>query len=184
MSELPDDVNEEAERLTRLAREAVDEDEAAAYRRRRDDRLDEHGFTARVREDDDGDVLVLHPEEWIDDGDIHPDRIDDTDRAVEIRLEGVGDPDEWDEVREHNDRIAERVRDAHGDVHGDNAAAFADFMHNHLAKPVESATAEEIRTFRSEYFPRNAWPTEDQRAALDRSIKLVFETADARLPEF
>jgi len=184
MSELPDDVSEDAERLTRLAREAVDEDEAAAYRRRRADRLDEHEFTARVREDDDGDVLVLHPAEWIADDKIHPDRIEDTDRAVEVRLEGPGDPDEWDEVREHNDEIIQTVREAHGDVHGDNAAAFAEFMHNHLAKPVESATAEEIRTFRSEYFPRNAWPSEEQRAALDRSIEAVFESADARVPEF
>ncbi|SNZ12994.1 hypothetical protein SAMN06269185_2007 [Natronoarchaeum philippinense] len=184
MSELPTDVSEEAERLTRLAREAVDEDEAAAYRRRRASLLDNHEFTARIREDETGDVLVLHPEEWIEDGRIHPDRIEDTDRATEISLEGPGDPDEWDDVRDHNEAIAEQVRDAHGDVHGDNAAAFADFMQNHLAKPVESATGEEIQTFLSEYFPRNAWPSETQQAEIDRSIELVFETADARLPEF
>ena len=184
MPELPTDVVEEAERLTRLAREAVDEAEAAAYRRERADLLAAHEFTARVRDGDTGDVLVLHPEEWVVEGTIRPDRIGDTDRAAEVPLDGPGDPDEWDDVREHNEAIVERVREAHGDVHGDNAAAFADFMQNHLARPVESATADEVRTFLSEYFPRNAWPSEEQKIVVERSIELVFETADARVPDF
>jgi hypothetical protein len=184
MADLPTDATEEAERLTRLAREAVDDDEAAAYRCERAALLADHEFTARVRDGDSGDVLVLHPEEWVVDGMVRPDRIEDTDRAAEIHLEGPGDPDEWDEVRAHNDDIVTQVRADHGDVHGDNAAAFAEFMQNHLARSVETATADDIDTFRSEYFPRNAWPTEEQKAALDRSIELVFEAADARVPKF
>ena len=174
--ELPEETVERAERLTRLAREAVDDAEAAAYREERAELLADHDFTARVRADDAGETLVLHPEEWVEDGTIRPDQIEDTGRAVEVSLSGPGDPDEWDAVDEHNREVAARVREAHGDVHGDNAEAFADFMSNHYARPVESATSDEIEEFLSEYFPRNAWPTDEQRAVVDDSIEFVLET--------
>ncbi|MFC7115916.1 rnhA operon protein [Natronoarchaeum sp. GCM10025703] len=184
MPELPAAVVEEAERLTRLAREASVEREQAAYLSRRDDTLANHEFEARVRSEDTRDVLVLYPTEWLDDDMIRPDRIEDTDRAVEIPLSGPGDPDDWDEVRAHNDRIVERVREEHGDVHGDNARALADFMQNHYARRVEAATAAELSEFRTEYYLRNAWPSEEQRRAVDRSISLVFETTETRVPEY
>jgi hypothetical protein len=174
--ELSERTIDEAERLTRLARDAVDDSEADAYREERAELLAHHDFTARVREDDAGDTLVLHPEEWVQDGTIRTDRIEDTDRAVELSLSGPGDPDEWDAVAEHNREVAARVREAHGDVHGDNADAFAAFMSNHYARPVESATSDEIEEFLSEYFPRNAWPSEEQRAVVDDSIEFVLET--------
>jgi len=175
--ELPASVVERAERLTRLARDAVDDAEADAYREDRADALAEHGFAANVREDDSGATLVLHPDEWVADGTIRPDRVEDTDRAVEVSLSGPGDPDEWDAVDQHNREVVARVRDAHGDVHGDNAAAFADFMGNHYARPVESATDEEVAEFLAEYFPRNAWPSDDQRAVVERSLDYVFDVA-------
>lgn len=184
MAELPDEVVEDAERLTHLAREAADDRESKAYRERRDETLAEHGFEARVRSDETREVLVVHPDEWIEDGTVRPDRIEDTDRAVEIPLTGPGDPDDWNEVRRHNDDVVDRVREAHGDVHGDNARALADFMQNHCAKKIEHASADELSEFRKEYYPRNAWPSEDQRATIDRSIALVFETAGTRLPEY
>jgi hypothetical protein len=56
MTDLPDDAVAEAERLTRLARRAVDDNERAAYRDRREEILDEHGYVARVREDDPGET--------------------------------------------------------------------------------------------------------------------------------
>ncbi|WP_132057418.1 DUF7108 family protein [Halorussus amylolyticus] len=176
--DLPEDIVERAERLTRLAREAVDDAEADAYRAERDALLGEHDYTARVREDDASETLVLHPAEWTADGRIQVERIDDTSRAVEVSLSGPGDPDDWDAVDAHNREVASRVREAHGDVHGDNAAAFADFMGNHYARRVESATDADVTEFLTEYFPRNAWPTKKQRSVVGESVELVFEVAD------
>lgn len=178
---LPERVVDQAERLTRLARNAVDGDEREAYREDRANLLDEHDFTARVRTEDD--TLVLHPEAWVEDGVVRPDRVDDLDRAVEISLSGPGDPEEWATVEEHNRSLVATVREDHGDVHGDTAAAFADFMGNHYAKRVEATTADELREFVEEYFPRNAWPTEEQQTVLGRSIELVFEAAGGKPPE-
>lgn len=179
-SELPEAVADEAERLTRLAREAVDDAEAGAYRTDRAARLDEHGFTARVRESDD--TLVLHPEEWLEDGVVRVDRIEDTGRAVERSLSGPGDPDDWDAVEAHNAAVVDRVGEEHGEPHRANARAFADFMGNHYAKHVEDATADEVAEFLEEYFPRNAWPSKKQRDAVETSLRLVFETVGDHPP--
>ncbi len=179
---LPEAVVEEAERLTRLARDAVDGNEAAAYRDRRGTLLSAHGYTARRRSEDHGEVLVLHPSEWVEDGVIRVEDVDDVSRAVEVPLDGTGDPDEWDEVEAHNRALAEEVESEHGPVHGANAHAFADFMGNHYARPVERATERQVREFTEEYFPRNAWPSEDQREVLDRSLDLLFERVDRSRP--
>ncbi|RQG96794.1 DUF7108 family protein [Natrarchaeobius oligotrophus] len=181
--ELPPSVVDEAERLTRLERTATDEAERRARADRRDRLLAEYEFTARVRDDGDA-VLVLHPATWHDDGTIRTERIDDLSRAIEIPLEGTDDPDDWDAVDAHNRAIAARVRDRHGDVHGDNAAALADFVGNHYAKRIESMTGAELAEFRSEYFVRNAWPSDSQRDAVEKSIELVYEAADEPVPEF
>lgn len=177
MAELPDEVVEEATRLTRLARDARDPDETAMYRDHRADLLDEHGFTARVREDDATETLVLHPAEWVEDGTIRPDRVKDVDRAVEVQVAGPESPDDWDAVEEHNRAVAVHVREEYGEVHGDNADAFADFMGNHYAKRVEAATSEERAEFLGEYFVRNAWPSENQKEVVERSLEYVEETA-------
>ena len=184
MGELSDDAIEEAERLTRLARDAVDPAEARAHREERDRLLAEDGFAARIRAEEARSVLVLHPEEWLVDGSIKVDRIEDIGRAVEIPLDGPGEPEDWDAVEEHNRALAADVRAEHGEVHGANATAFADFMGNHYARRMETATAAEIREFLSEYFPRNAWPSAEQKAVVDRSVRLVFEVADEPVPTF
>lgn len=184
MPELPTDVIEEAERLTRLAREASEENERDAYLTRRAELLDDEEFEPRVRSEDSREVLVLHPTEWLDDGTIRPDQIEDTDRAVEIPLTGPGDPDDWEAVHEHNAAVVEQLRENHGELHADNARALADFMENHYARPIESATAAELAEFRTEYYPRNVWPTEEQREIVERSIEIVFETTDRRVPEY
>ncbi|MFB6154984.1 MAG: rnhA operon protein [Haloferacaceae archaeon] len=181
MPELPDEVVDDAERLTRLERDVVDPDEMEAYRQRREELLTAHGFTARVREDDD--TLVLHPEEWLEDGVARMDRIEDTDRAVEVSLSGAGDPENWHAVEDHNRRLVEAVGDEHGDVHVANARAFADFMGNHYARRVETATAGEVREFLEEYYPRNAWPSAEERAVVGRSLELLFDAAGAELPD-
>lgn len=181
--ELPNDVVDEAERLTRLARTTVDENERTARLERRDDLLDDHDFTARVRDEGDA-TLVLHPAEWHADGVIRTDRIEDISRAIEIPLEGTEDPDDWAAVDEHNRELAAAVRADHGDIHGDNAIALADFFGNHYAKPIESATGAELEEFCTEYFVRNAWPSVEQRDAVAETIDLVFESAGEPVPEF
>lgn len=182
-SPLPESVVEEAERLTRLARDAVDPNEATAYRERRGTLLAEHGYTARLRSEDRGEVLVLHPAAWVEDGVVRVERVEDVSRAVEVPLDGTGDPDEWDEVEAHNRALAEAVEAEHGPVHGANAHAFADFMGNHYARPIERATERQVREFLAEYFPRNAWPTDDQRDAIETSLSLLFERVDRSRPD-
>ncbi|MFB6222516.1 MAG: rnhA operon protein [Haloarcula sp.] len=183
MTDLPTDVTERAERLTRLAREAVDDAEADAYRGERNDLLAEYDYTARIREEKTGEVLVCHPDEWVEEGVIRPDRIDDIDRGVEIQLSGPGDPDVWKEIDEQNRAVVDAVADAHGSVHGANASALADFMGNHYAKLISEATADELREFREEYFSRNAWPTDEQRSVVEQSVRLTVEEAGGRLPD-
>lgn len=177
MADLSDDVIEEAERLTRLARNVPDEEESALYRERREELLADHEFTARVREEDATETLVLHPEEWVAEGTIRPERIDDTDRAVEVHLSGPAKPDDWAVIEEHNRAVADRVREEHGDVHGENAEAFADFMGNHYARRVETATPQEREEFLAEYFVRNAWPSESQKAVVEQSLEFVERAA-------
>jgi hypothetical protein len=168
---LATEVVDEAERLTRLAREVVDDDEAAAYREARAELLAEHDHTARIREEDD--VLVVHPEEWVEDGTVYPERIDDIDRGIERALSGPGDPDDWEAVWEHNMAVVETVEAEHGSVHAANAEALAEFMSNHYAKKIEQATESELTEFVEEYYPRNVWPTDDQRSVVEESVELV-----------
>jgi hypothetical protein len=180
MAELPDDVVSEAERLTRLARQATDDEEAILYEDRREEMLADHDFRSRIRETDD--TLVLHPEEWLDDGTVQFDRIDDTDRAVEVSLSGPGDPEAWDEVERHNAELVAAVEADHGPAHAANARVFADFAGNHYAKRIDEMTAEAVEEFLTEYYPRNAWPSEEQKAVVEESLRLLFETADAEVP--
>jgi hypothetical protein len=180
-NELPEAVIERAVTLTRRARSAVDDNERAAYLADRDDLLAESGFRARVR-DEDRAVLVLYPEEWVEDGTVCPERIENIDRGVERPLEGVGETDDWETIDAHNRDLADAVADEHGPDHGANAHALADFMGNHYSKPIESATREELELFLEEYFLRNAWPTDDQKAVVRESVRLVFEQAGEPAP--
>jgi hypothetical protein len=178
---LPGDVVAEAERLTRLAREATDPGEVDACRRERDDLVADHGYTTRLRDDDD--TLVFYPTEWVEDGEVRFDRIDDTARAVEVPLSGTGD-DEWETVEAYNAALVEEVRAEHGPVHGANARAFADFLGNHYLARVDEATARHVREFLEEYYPRNAWPSDDQRTAVETSLSLLFEVAGVDVPGY
>ena len=183
-TDLPAETIAEAERLTRLARRAVDEHEREAYRARREELLEEFGYLSRVRDDDGpGSTLVLYPDEWVDAvGIVRTDRIEDTDRAVEVSLSGPGDPEAWDAIDAHNRSIAASVREDHGDVYGDNVAAFADFMSNHCAKRIEAASGAEIEEFLEEYYPRNAWPSDAQKSVIVESIRFAMETVGAGTP--
>ena len=182
MADLPDDVVDEAERLTRLTRRVGDPAEAAAYEDERDRLLGEYGFVARVREADD--TLVCHPAEWLEDGVVRTDRIEDTSRAAEVTLSGPGS-DPWDEVEAHNAAVVERVREAATEdatAHAANVRALADFAGNHYAKRLDALTPEEVAEFRTEYYPRNAWPSDRQRALLGSSLALVENVVGSPWP--
>ena len=176
---LPEPVVDEAERLTRLARNTAD-DEAAAYRAQRGETLDEHDYTARVRDEDD--TLVLYPDAWLDGETVRLERIEDTDRAVEVPLSGTNGEDAWPEIEAHNADLVAAVADEHGAVHAANARAFADFMGNHYLARIESATADQVTEFIEEYYPRNAWASSAQREVVDASLEYVFGAADTGCP--
>ncbi len=179
--ELPERVIDEAERLTRRARESPSTDEQEMYLRARRKLLSSYQFTARVREEERA-VLVLYPSEWMEDGTVQLDRVADTSRGIERPLEGAGEQESWEAIEEHNRALAAAVAEEYGDVHGQNAHALADFMGNHYLKEIERASGEELNEFCSEYFPRNAWPSEEQQHVLTESIALVFELAETALP--
>jgi hypothetical protein len=175
--EVPEDVVSEAERLTRLAANAAVEAEADVYRDRRAEIVDDHDFVPRVREADD--TLVLYPEEWVDDGVVQFDRIEDTDRAVEVSLSGPDHSAEWGAVEADNEAIVAAVAEDHGPTHAANVRAFADFMGNHYLKRVDDATEAEREEFLTEYYPRNAWPSAEQRAVVEESVELAADAADS-----
>jgi hypothetical protein len=179
---LPENVVAEAKRLTRLVRNADDDAEADAYRADREERLAEYGFTARVREEDAGDVLVCHPAEWVEEETVRVERIENTDRAVERRLSGPGEAGEFETVDAHNRAVVAEIETRADTVHAENAAAFADFMGNHYVRRVETATGEEIREFLEWYFPRNAFPTETQRDVIEESLCRIFDVTDRDPP--
>ena len=179
MSELPADVIEAATRLTRLARQVVDPAEAAAYRKRRDAQLAAHGFRARVREDDN--TLVLYPDEWLEDGTVVFERIEDTDRAVERSLTARNEGS-WKEIEAHNQQIVEAVDDAYGSPHTETVRAFADFMGNHYLGRIDNATDDQREEFTQEYFVRNAWPSKKQRKVVETSLSYIAAVSETDSP--
>jgi len=180
MPDLPERVIDVAHAATRAARRGT-HDDPAALRRRREALLARYGYRARVREDEQGPVLVCYPAGWIEDGTVQPEAIDSTAAAVERPLWGAAD-DEWDAIAAHNRSLAERVEQRHGQVHGQNAATFGTYMANHHEARIEHATAAQIETFLAEYFPRNAWPSADQEAAVETSIELLLDAIDPPFP--
>jgi hypothetical protein len=164
---LPEAVIARAVELTHYARRGDD-----GARTDRDDLLADHGYTARVRTDDATAVLVLHPAEWTD-GPLDPDAVDPA-AAVEVPLDG-GD---YDAVDRFNRRVVARVRDRHGPPHAETAAALADYMGNHHATRIDAAGADHLTTFREEYLPRNAWPSDAQLDAVAESVRLTVAAAE------
>lgn len=170
---LSEDVIEAAERLTRHARTATDTSEANGARKKRDALLARHGYAARERETDA--TLVCYPTEWVENGEIRIDRVENTDRAIERPLEAS--TDDWDAIDRHNRAVTARVTERHGDIHGANATAFREFMANHYAMKIEHATDDMREEFLTEYYPRNVWPSKKQRAVVETSIELALKLA-------
>lgn len=178
---IPDDVIDEAERLTRLARAGRERDGQAVYRKQRATLLDKYDYTARFREADE--TLVLYPTDWVENGTVHPQRIDDTSRAVEVPLVATAGEDQFSAVEAHNSELVAAVESEHGPVHGANARAFADFLGNHYLIRVETATADHLTEFITEYYLRNAWPSKKQRAEIETSLQYLFAVAETECPE-
>lgn len=178
MAELPAEVVDRAERLTRRARETRDDETARRARAERDSLLAERGYEARIREDDDSVVLVCYPEEWLEDGTAALDHIEDTDRAIERRLSGPTDAD-WEAVIAYNERIVTAVAEEYGEDHAANARALAEYAANHHATTVDRLTDEQLTHFRDEYYPRNVWPDEEQSAVLAESIVAVEKAVES-----
>ncbi len=180
--DVPVEAVDEAERLTRLAREAESaeptpeiEEAAAFYRERRDELAADHGYVPRVRERDD--TLVLYPEAWMDGDTVRVDRVEDTDRAVEVSLSGPGDAGRYREVAAYNDAVAEAVAEREAAVHARTAEAFASFMSNHYVRRVDEADPETRAEFREEYLVRNGWPTDEQLAVVEESLSVIESVA-------
>lgn len=199
-ADLPADVAEEAARLTQLARDADEREtmagpyqaddgsqpprEAQVYRDRRDQLLAHFEYVSRVREEREGGLtLVCYPEEWLDDdGVVRLDAELDTSRAVEISLAGPGEQGDFEAAAAANDELVVDAREAYGEDHAANVRAFADFMSNHYARPVASATTAEVEEFLEHYYPRNAWPTDAQAAIVEESLRYAFELRNKEYP--
>lgn len=173
--DVPVDIVDEAERLTRLAREADDDAAAEFYRDRRDELVVDHDYVPRLRADDD--TLVLYPDEWMADGTVQLDQIETTDRAVEVSLSGPGDADRFQEIAAYNDAVAAAVAERKADVHADTARTFAAFMSNYYVRPVDDATPDMRAEFREEFLVRNGWPTDEQLAVVDESLSVIEAVA-------
>lgn len=163
------------ETAVRLARAVVDGTDGA------DDRLTSHvaqyGYVHRIREDEDGPVLVCYPAAWLDDGVLDRSAIDSLADAIERPLYPVT-PDDWTIVDQHNRAAATAVEASYGLVHGENAAAFGAYMSNHHARRVEKATRADVESFLAEYYPRNAWPAAEARSVVEESVSLTIVVAD------
>lgn len=178
MSEhLPPAVRETVRRLARQERRVDRDERAAALRERREAVLEPHGYTSRVREDSNRDVLVCYPRAWLDGDTVRVDDIESLDRGVELPLSGAGDPEDWTALAARNRDLVADVHDQYGDTHGANAEAFAAFMNNHRAKPIADAIPEDVEEFLAEFYPRNVWPSSAQRAVVEESIELTCELA-------
>lgn len=177
---IPSQVIQEATRLSRLAYRADTSDhdrsdERTHYTNRRTDLLEQYDYTAHIRDDADP-TVVFYPTDWVTDGNVDLDNIQDTGNAIERPLTG-GDGDDYDAVAPHNQSLVDTIADAYGEPHASNAAAFATFMNNHRSRRIETATAADITEFLEEYYPRNTWPTDDQRHCICRSLRYTLNTA-------
>lgn len=137
-----------------------------------------HGYLPRIREEDGDAVLICYPIDWEGDGQVDPAAIDDLDRAIELPLRGSTEA-EWELIAEENAAVVEAVAARHGEEHAANVAAFADFMNNHRARPITHATDADVAEFLTEYYPRNAWPSETQAALVEESVALARHIAES-----
>lgn len=174
---LPEAVRDRVLAIARQERSAP-ESRRQVLEHRRGALLADHGYASRIRRDEDGAVLVCYPDDWLEAGTVDTDRIEDLDRAIELPLDRGDQDADWAEIAAANEAIADRVNAEHGQVHGANAARFVAFMNDHRGRKVETATEADIEEFLTEYYPRNAWPNDRERAAVESSIEKLLALAN------
>lgn len=182
MPELPDSVVETARAMTQAARRGTHA-KPSALRSRRDDLLGSYGYSARIRADDEGPVLVCYPDSWLENGVFQPEELESTGNAVERPLFSGPSADGWAAIQAHNSELAAKVTREFGDTHGANAEAFGIYMANHHNARVEAATVTELKQFLSRYYPRNVWPSPAQAAVVETSLEKLFAVAGESYPE-
>lgn len=150
-----------------LARAAVGGGRDASELDRVRDVASDHGFRARLRDDD---VLVLHPDGWLDEdgvlrGDVDPDE------ALEVPL---GDSGGAEEARERNDELLDGFEREVGDEDvWFNVELFAEYCETHHGVAVDEVTARQLEEFVDEYYPRNVWASESAEEKLERSLQAL-----------
>ena len=127
------------------------------------------GYRWRMREADS--TMVCVPITWFEDEVIVPERVDTAD-AIEI--ECAPSAAGYDAVAAANAEVAAAVGAAYGAAHGENAAIIARFMTAHLRRPIASMTEADRVAF-SEFYLRNAWPSDDAKEVIDQSVKITRE---------
>lgn len=168
VNSLPDDVIDKVVYMTKRSR-----DESSLVDKR-DEILRQYDYRARVRDEDD--VLILYPEDWINENkNVDPKDIESIDSAFEIPLSGSRDNADWDEVERINSNIVDSIREEHGEIHGDNTREFADFMGNHKLKKIPNMTEEDKMEFLEYYFPRNVWATDEQESSVEQSMDIIAD---------
>jgi hypothetical protein len=174
---LPETVVERVTQLTRWARRATEPD-ATEYRDVGNDYSQSVG-TLRVFGRGNRHARALP--RGMGRGQHRPaDRIDNLDRGVEQPLEGSSE--DWAVVNEHNRELAATIDTEHGPVHGANALALAEFAGNHYGSRIEHLSKTALTEFLTEYFPRNVWPSAEQKDVVEESIRLTFDATDEPVP--
>lgn len=164
-------MKEWVEEVIRLTREALAGDEEA--RMERDEFVQRHGYRARYREDDR--VLVLYPDDWVEDGEVVLDEVEDVDRALEVDLEREM---EWRDAHRENEEVLREFEERFDDWQAYNARAFTEFLENHYSTSIHGATERLVEEFLGEYYPRNVWPPEEAEGCVEESVELLLETAE------
>lgn len=173
MAEGPDRDAEWVQEVVAVARAAVGARRDAGELDRMEDIAGDHGYRARLRDDD---VLVLHPDDWLDDeGVLHGDV--DPDDALEIHL---GDSGGAEEARMRNDDLLEGFE---ADVEDEdvrfNVERFAEYCENHHGVAVDEVTSQQVEEFVDEYYPRNVWPSGSAEEKLESSLRALGRYVDA-----
>ncbi|MDY7081762.1 MAG: hypothetical protein SXQ77_04995, partial [Halobacteria archaeon] len=131
-----------------------------------------HGYRARLRDDD---TLVLYPDDWVEEGEVRVEDIEDTSRAVEVPLEGHRD---WEEARDMNDEILDELKRDTEDFHYENARAFAEFTENHYSMSVKDVRPKHVREFLEDYYVRNTWTSEEAQEKVEASLYVVLDAVN------
>ncbi|XGI83882.1 rnhA operon protein [Halorutilales archaeon Cl-col2-1] len=161
---------DEAVRLTKMSLTSP----SPVYEDRLDELAAENGFVARLRDDE---TLVLYPDDWVVDGEVDVERIEDTDRAHEIPLSEKGES--WEDVHSYNSDVIEELSEMEEvtETEVSNAEYFVEFLENHYILPVDEVSQKHVREFLEDYYPRNVWSSPNEEETVKKSVRKLLEAA-------